>query len=385
MRKEQRVILSLLKEIDEICRKHKIEYYLSPRLTLCAVAGQPFPINPLYGVVLMKIGDMERFREAAEESLTTGRALESMKNHKWFPGFYLRYANTDTLCINLDAGRDYAYPGLGINILPLRTKISSKESRRRNTWEENGWLQICGSFSGDTDFKLRMQKLMVRAGCIGGQARLADRLYDNFCKRQQEPDAEEYILKRRKIITCFPAEIFAKTKRITLAEESFQVPFDTDAYLRAAYGADYLNETEPPYVQANQMVVSARVGCGKFREENPELDELIKERIRNAKKLEKIRKKKEYFNDCWNYACFCGTRMNLGVTYKRKKDYIRNLYKNEDYLTLEKVFKPYSKMMQKCLLKEELFVEDEEIFDIYMDVLEKTGKAVQKNKILDLI
>lgn len=82
---------------------------------------------------------------------------------------------------------------------------------------------------------------------------------------------------------------------------------------------------------------------------------------------------------------FCGAKLNLGITYKRKKDYIKNLYKNEDYLTLEKVFKPYSKMMQKCLLKEELFAEDEEIFDIYMDVLEKTGKAVQKNKILDLI
>ena len=102
MNKKQKVILSLLQEIDEICRRNKIEYYLSPRLTLCAVEGHPFPQNPMFGVVLMKTADMERFRLAVDEDPREKRALESMKSHKWFSGFYLRYTNTDTLCLNLD-------------------------------------------------------------------------------------------------------------------------------------------------------------------------------------------------------------------------------------------------------------------------------------------
>jgi len=77
--------------------------------------------------------------------------------------------------------------------------------------------------------------------------------------------------------------------------------------------------------------------------------------------------------------------MNLGVSYEKQKDYIKNLYKNEDYMTLEKVFRPYFKMMQKSLQKGELFAEDEEILDIYIDVLEKTGKTVQREKIGALI
>ena len=91
MNKKQKVILSLLQEIDEICRRNKIEYYLSPRLTLCAVEGHPFPQNPMFGVVLMKTADMERFRLAVDEDPREKRALESMKSHKWFSGFYLRY------------------------------------------------------------------------------------------------------------------------------------------------------------------------------------------------------------------------------------------------------------------------------------------------------
>ena len=55
MNKKQKVIVSLLKEIDEICRQNNIMYYLSPRLTLCAVTEQPFPQNPLFGVGMMKV------------------------------------------------------------------------------------------------------------------------------------------------------------------------------------------------------------------------------------------------------------------------------------------------------------------------------------------
>ena len=61
------------------------------------------------------------------------------------------------------------------------------------------------------------------------------------------------------------------------------------------------------------------------------------------------------------------------------------MYKNEDYMTLERVFRPYFKMMQKSLEKGEIFAEDEEILDIYIDVLEKTGKTEQKEKIGILI
>ena len=64
---------------------------------------------------------------------------------------------------------------------------------------------------------------------------------------------------------------------------------------------------------------------------------------------------------------------------------IHHLYKNEDYVTLEKVFCPYFKMMQKSLEKGEIFAEDEEILDIYIDVLEKTGKTEQREKIGTLI
>ena len=73
------------------------------------------------------------------------------------------------------------------------------------------------------------------------------------------------------------------------------------------------------------------------------------------------------------------------ITLIERKDYIKNLYKNEDYITLEKVFRSYSKMMEKSFEQGELFAEDDEIFDIYVDVLEKTGKTELREKIRAMI
>ena len=202
MNKKQKVILSLLQEIDEICRRNKIEYYLSPRLTLCAVEGHPFPQNPMFGVVLMKTADMERFRLAVDEDPREKRALESMKSHKWFSGFYLRYTNTDTLCLNLDNTRDYAFPGIGVNIFPLRTPAASVKAERRLSRDENAWTELCHINYADRNFRSRVNRTIMRLQCmITGRQGQAAHLYDRLVRSCQQPGANKYILKRRKQTT----------------------------------------------------------------------------------------------------------------------------------------------------------------------------------------
>lgn len=386
MNKKQKVILSLLKEIDEICRQNKIEYYLSPRLTLCAVEDKPFPKNPMFGVVLMKTADMERFRKAVDEDPREKRALESMKSHKWFSGFYLRYTNTDTLCLNLDNTRDYAFPGIGVSIFPLRTPVGRASANRSLSRDENAWTELCHINYAERNFKSRVNRTIMRLQCmINGRQRQAAHLYDRFVRAYQQPGADKYILKRRKQTTVFPADIFANSKRVTLEGVELQIPEKAEEYLTISYGNNYKAVTDPKYVTPIALAVSARVSYTQFWKEAGDYERYCKERMRNSRKLARSRRHKEYFNECWDYVEFCGERMNLGVSYEKKKDYIKNLYKNEDYMTLEKVFRPYFKMMQKSLQKNELFAEDEEILDIYIDVLEKTGKTVQREKIGMLI
>ena len=100
MNRENQEVRKLLTEIDRICKRQGIPYFLGPQLTLCSITGQEIP-GPHSGVIYMKTVDMERFRVAAGEGAPDRRIVESMNNNRRFPGFFLRYTDLDTLCFRL--------------------------------------------------------------------------------------------------------------------------------------------------------------------------------------------------------------------------------------------------------------------------------------------
>ena len=71
----------------------------------------------------------------------------------------------------------------------------------------------------------------------------------------------------------------------------------------------------------------------------------------------------------------------MDAFYQEKKDYIKNLHKNKDYMRLEAVFRPYTRVSQRCLKENEIYASDEELMEIYLDVLEKTGNSELKGQI----
>lgn len=381
MNREQKEVLSLLAEIDEICRKHGIVYYLSPQLTLCGIKGMPFPQSPTAGTVYMKIQDMEKFRKAVEEEAPSRRIVESMMNNRRFPEFSLHYVNMDTLYFNLNEGRNFKYPGFCVKILPLRGKISSRIHHLWNRAEEVGWTQIGDSYGNKAGKKKWLCGMFMRLRCMTGRGRLGRSLYRHFCSRQDNPDTTEYVLRLKKKTVYFSKNIFKETVPVELCGKTFQAPADLDGYLRKYYGANYKNKTFGKYVPKAAEMVSARVGYEDYFREVGNPNRLIKARNRQRKRDTFGKNRKKYLEWCWKYAKFCGLKIELEEYYVRKKDYIENLYKNKDYPALEEVFRPYHRATLKSLKNEEIFVPDEEIFEIYLHVLEKRGKTALKEKV----
>lgn len=382
MKKEQQEVLSLLKEIDTICRKNKISYFLSPQLTLCGVTGQPFPQNPLCGAVLMKTEDMERFRLAVEEACPDRRVLESMRNNKHFPGFYLRYVNQDTLCYRLDEGNNFRYPGIGIDIVPLRGKI---KSRKKHLWIralEVGWQKTCYYYSEKPGLREFLCIFPVRILSLGGKSRLGRKLYDRFVSLQPAAGSQEYVVRvDRKQTLYYPAEIFKKAVPMELCGERFLVPDGKIWYLQKTYGLNYEEVLAEEWKPDWTVMVSALIGYEEYFSETGSLKKLIRARRRQYLMDAVGRRRQRYYNWCWNYAKLCGAQRELDKFYEDKKDYIKNLYKNGDFMRLETVFRPYSRMMQRCLNEKEVYASDEEVMEIYLDVLEKTGNSDMKKQV----
>lgn len=382
MNREQQEVLSLLKEVDTICRKHQIMYFLSPLLTLCAVTGKPFPLHPLAGRIIMKMEDMERFREIMETELPEGRALESMKNSWRFPGLFLRYENKNTLCFRLDAGRSYQYPGIGIDLIPLRGRSGSGKIRSWDRRLETGWLQNCDNAKAEIDFYKAVCGCWVRLLSIAGRKRIGGKIYDRLCKNQITKDAKKYILHwSSNYVYEYPAEIFQETREVAWEGASFLIPRDERKYLSATFGKKYEERNFDQGFSGVNMIVSARIGYEDFLREAGSMKSLFRVRRKQFLIDTHIQRYKDYFNWCWSYAQACGSRQELRLVYSRKKEYIQNLWENRDLVRLDAVFRPCRKMMKRCLETGDVFEMDEEIMEIYLDFLRANGNTKFLEKI----
>ena len=380
MNREIKEVEKLLSEIDKICKREGIPYYLGPQLTLCCITGQEIT-NPHAGVIYMRTADMERFRLAFEKEPQDGRIVESMNNNKRFYGFFLRYTDLNTLCFRLNEGRNYKYPGMGVDILPLRGKQHFRLAHLWTRAQEVGWNEL-GDYYGDRWGKKKaICRMAMRLRLLTGRGRLAKGLYRMLCRRMNVENTQEYVVRLKKKAVYFPAEIFDETRTVEIDGKKFPVPADTDTYLRKYYGADYQQKILPVYTPKVSEMVSARIRYEDYFQEVGNQNRFIKKRIRARKKSGRASRKKKYLNWSWNYVKFCAYKIELEKYYLDKKDYIINLYKNKDYPALEKVFTPYTKATTKSLKNNEIFIPDEEIHHIYMDVLNKAGRPKLKARI----
>ena len=313
MNKEQQVILTLLREIDEICGESGIECYLTPRLALHAVRGGHMPDNPFAGGVLMKVSDIEKFRLAVQKRKHSGRALESMHDNKRFPGFFLRYEDTNTLCFRMNEGRNYQYPGLGVDIYPLRGKIKSRLKHLWNRNLETGWKQFSDGRSEEYNWKERLCKIPVGLMFLGGRGRLGKHLYKKFCINQNESGEGEYVVRLKNATLYYPAQLFKKTKRVLLEGTEFTIPEDVDQYLRIWFGKKYENKINDVYVPSLTVMISTQTGCEDFiSRHKAQIKELEKERDVQYRKYKKGRKSRESLDWSWEYVLLKGEGINLG-------------------------------------------------------------------------
>lgn len=381
LNREQQKILELLKEIDSICRKNKITYFLSPYFTLCAVTGRPFPKNPSAGNIYMKTGDMEKFKNVFEKEPELRRVLESMENNKHFPGFFLRYTDKDTLYYKMDDYGKYHYPGMAVNILPLQCEYGPKKKYLWNRMREDGWKKICGKNSqrkGKRDFACIW---MVRILSLGGRTRLGKKIFRDLIYQPQK-DPKTYVIRFQNRNVYYSADIFENPREAELGGEHFFIPGDPEKYLTTAFGKNYRNKEPENYRPAPTTVCSALISCEEFMQQHRA----------EARKLASLRKKREarrkygmsykkYFEQCWGYAKFCGKKYTCAKAYRQNEGYIRNLSDNGDYVRLEKAFTEYTSMMNQCLKYDEIFEADPEILELYMKYLEKTGRIPLLEKV----
>lgn len=372
-----------MKEIDELCQEEQIPYFLSPRLALNAYYQAGLPENPQFGTLFMKAADMERFRSSMSAKLKADRALESMKNSPYFPGFYLRYVHTGTLLYHLNKGRNYLFPGIAIEICPLQSPRCSRRNMKWNRILMTGWKQTCDLYNETFSFRDKLCVIPVKAASVLGRRRLGSYIYDRLVKASKDGRKASRYFVDRDVRTWYPARIFDEMMDIPLEGLVLKCPSDIRRYLKTYYGDDFRKRLATSYEPSWACMVSTRVPCADFIEEAGDLEELIWRRRDGYMKDEEGRKARVYASQTWDYLKLLEKGINLGMSYSDIRVYLIRLHQEKDYMRLDTAFSKYHDMTKEYLANDLLYCPDEELFTIYLEMLRNTGRSGFANKLAE--
>ena len=371
---ESSVVFGLLCELHQICEELSLPYFLSPRLALSACQGAGMPKNPGAGRILMKAEDMEALRLHLSSRLPERRALESMMDGGYFPGFFLRYENLDTLYLRPNQGINFRNPCMYVDIYPIRPGIYKTLGKRLNLLEE-GWRTTTYELYGYPFRKVQLETLPMRIWARFGRDAMARKIYQRLLSVSQWKERKNcfYIVQDR--ITQMPADLFEETGTITLEGAPFLVPADLERYLSSVYGEEYMENTET-YTPSRNVFISTRISAEEYfsrfagRRELEKYGKLRKKVFLRKRRISRYRK---HLDKGWRYVKSLAAERQVETMYLERKDLLLTYHREGDFRRLENAFIPYHRLVKKTLSEGRLPALDPELMPVYLDNLVHSG------------
>ena len=115
----QNVCLEILKEVDRVCRKHNILYWLEGGTMLGAVRHRGFiPWDDDLDIAMFR-EDYDRFCEIAPQELQSGYFLQTRKTDSEYPLFFAKVRKNNTFIDEKSFRRLHINKGIFIDIFPV--------------------------------------------------------------------------------------------------------------------------------------------------------------------------------------------------------------------------------------------------------------------------
>ncbi len=381
MNQEQEILHTLLRELDQTCRNNNLRYILSPRLAYNAVNGLGMPENLMYGMIMVAESDMEKLRLALTATGIPDRAVESMADSDRFPGFYLRYVDRSTLCYRLSYGKSFRYPCLGINIFPMYSLRKFPVSRMGDRLLERGWLSLQDTYQSVFTWKDRVAGVLVWLLGLRGRARLGKKIYYRLLENRREMPGTMLLCDGSASGGLFSHELIASRAEAELEGWSFFIPRDYGGYMDAAYQTreGKREKIQPP---SWSVIASACVRGEEFMYQIPDPAGIVKKRRSIYLRGEQARQSREYVDECFEQLRYLEKGLNIIHRVHQQKRRIRNLWHDGDYRRLEKAYREYHEYVKESLSRNILLRPDQELYEIYLDMLRHTGSFGWLKRIL---
>lgn len=383
----QKKLLELLNDIDRICTREKIRYYLCAETAHAAFTTQVFPEDCCEASVAMLPGDALRFIAAVEKEKRSDRVLDSMYSNKEYPDFTMRYGDTGTLMLKLPFAGNGALPCIAVTIHMIRYK--PKRIARLYGYMAKFWKACTSTPEGFSRPAVRtaVKACHVVRDVLGGKY-FSRMLFKIWCAMFSANK------KSKKISVCsgkyvYDAEILKETERFKLEGCSFISFGYIDSYLKSAYG-DLFAQQSPKYLKASSaLLTSVHVSYQKYLESakksGVDFDAIKQNKIKYDVQQRKVSAYNKRINKCYDVVARTEKRFALYEQYMPMKEQLKALHAQQRYEELNELLQSYRRELNAFYQKGLGLCFDKEIFEMTMDLLQREGSYTYVRKLRAMV
>lgn len=243
MTEHQKLLLSMLKAVDRLCREQKITYLMLGGTMLGAVRHQGFIPWDDDADIGMPREDYERFLAVAGEKLPEPYLLRHYTKERQIPYAFAHVENKNTTYIEARRSGAGYRGGVYLEIFPLDAVPQTERAQKRRERQVAVQKRILYALimergaEGGNPVKRVGIGLLRRLFTIDGRVRRLDALLQK--DRQEQPTAYGNLLGHWGRKENIPSPVLFPAKEYRFEDTFFYGAGQPEAYLTSLYGPDY--------------------------------------------------------------------------------------------------------------------------------------------------
>lgn len=249
LRKVQLTQLEILKEVDRICTKHGIKYWLSGGTQLGAVRHNGFiPWDDDLDIDMMR-EDFNRFLKIARTELKKSYYLQDWFTEKAYGLPFAKIRKNNTLFVEAGSQHSKSHHGIYVDIFAFDSFPEDEKELKEVSFYMNYVYRVILAGCGYTPwyngqgFSLKRWVIYLPIRLIAAVSNV-QKLKEKYIKTVTKANGEKT---GRVFNSCEPGDekmpfdrgVVSRLERHTFEDGKFPVPVDYDTYLTTVYG-DYM-------------------------------------------------------------------------------------------------------------------------------------------------
>ena len=389
----QTKLIELLSEIDVLCRRNELNYFLAGEGAVSAFRSHKFESEKIVLDIYMTLPEVLKLQKLICEENRKDRVFESIYTNDMFPNLVFRYCNRNTLCVNLKRNAHIQSLGICITIKVLRRFAKGRISKLAS-FLEAGWMYNYVDFLeldelNEEELEVRRKtrillffsrklykKVMLK--CIERtqeNVHFGERLYVETIKGRT---GKKYVFKKG---------LFSEIQEVEFEGGSFPIPANEEIFFSALYTRRW-REIEFTVKELGRLqIVDAQLPYEYYFKmlEKVGLSVHLLERMRRERKIEQALKGfNERINRTWNYALRVQDQLDLQNEYMPEKQKIKQLYDSGNWNALQDIYKNYDRITRKNYACGLGICFDKELLNIYISILRHNREENYAKKLEEL-